>query len=126
LLAILQKALPKQFERYNKIKLGIIKGDHDVALSYDEKANMFKSSVVPADYCDWLNERITLNKGLESSTWLGKAWIRLMSECPAAAFLEGSGTLLSHGGIPRADIQSKILNVPFFINGKECETDFAW
>lgn len=126
LLAILQKALPKQFERYNKIKLGIIKGDHDVALSYDSKTKKFKSSVSPADYCDWLNERIDLNKGLEDASWIGRAWIRLMDECPAAAFLEGSGTLLTHGGIPRSDIQEKILSIPYFIQGKECETDFAW
>lgn len=127
LLAILQKALPKEFERYNNIKLGIIKGDHDVALSYNETTRKFAASVSPADYCDWLNARIDLNPGLEDASFIGRAWIRLMEECPAAAFLESAGALLTHGGVPRSDIQERIKSgEPFAAQSKDCETDYAW
>ena len=127
LLAILQRALPKEFERYNSIKLGIIKGDHDVALSYNASSRKFAASVSPADYCDWLNARIDLNPGLEDATFIGRAWIKLMKECPAAAFIESSGTLLAHGGIPRSDLQDKVMSgEPFAMQSKACESDYAW
>jgi len=128
LLAILQKALPKEFEKYNRIKLGIVKGDHDVALSYDKTARKFSSSVSPADYCDWMNERIKINPGIEDATYAGRAWIKLMEECPAAAFLDSYGLFISHGGVLRSDIQEKVISgeEPFIIQGKDSETDFAW
>lgn len=127
ILAVLQRALPEQFDRYNHIKLGIVKGDHDVALSYDEKTKKFKSGVNPADFCDWLNKRIDLNHGSEESAMLGKAWIKLMDECPAAAFLESSSALLSHGGIPRSDLQEKIKSgVPFIAQSEACAVDYEW
>jgi len=131
LLAILQKALPKEFEKYNKIKLGIVKGDHDVALSYPKAystTSRFTSAVKPADYCDWLNERLDLNKGNEDATLIGRAWIRLMEACPAAAFLEEAGCLISHGGIPRSDVQAKITSgeTPFIAQSECCATDYEW
>lgn len=127
ILAILQKAFTGDLAKYNNIKLGIIKGDHDVALAYDETAKRFNATVSPADYCDWLNARIDLNKNLEDATYIGRAWIALMKECPAAAFIESSGTLLSHGGIPRSDLQEKIkAGVPFCMQSEDCAVDFEW
>lgn len=129
LLAILQKALPKQFEQYNKIRLGIVKGDHDIGLSYNASATTkkFSAAVKPADYCDWLNDRLAANSYKEDYTLIGRAWIRLMAECPSAAFLDESGTLLSHGGIPRIDLQERLMSgEPYVMQSKEVAQDFEW
>ena len=130
IMAVMQKALPDQFAEYNSINFGIVKGDHDVALSYREPyspAARFTAGVKPADYCDWLNARLDKNGGREDLTLIGRAWIRLMEECPAAAFLDRSGTLLSHGGIPRSDLQEMMANgVPYIMQTEEAAQDFAW
>lgn len=125
LMAILQKAFPEEFDKYNKIKLGIIKGDHDVALSYN--GTSFVASVKPADYCDWLNARLKLYKNAEKYAYVGKAWIQLMAHCPAAVFVDNAGVLLSHGGIPRSDIQEEIRNgTPYLMQSDKVATDFEW
>ena len=129
LLAILQKALPEQFAQYNKIRLGIVKGDHDIGLSYNAASTTkkFSAAVKPADYCDWLNERLAANSYKEAYTYIGRAWIRLMAECPSAAFLAESGTLLSHGGVPRIDLQQRMLSgEPYVMQSKEVAQDFEW
>lgn len=125
IFAIMQKGLPEEFANWNAIRLGIIKGDHDVALHFDEVTKVFSAEVKPADYCDWLNER-TKTYG-EKATYVGRAWIRLMKECPAAAFLDGTGTFLSHGGIPRSDIQDMVkAGMPYIMQSPLLETDFEW
>lgn len=129
ILAILQKALPADFAQFNNIRLGIVKGDHDVGLLYAEPyapETRFRAMVSPADYCDWLNKR--LDDGAdESATKIGRAWIRLMKECPAAVFLERSGTLLSHGGVPRKDIQEGIAKGrPYLVQSEASSVDYAW
>lgn len=131
IFAILQKALPAEFAEWNNIRLGIIKGDHDVCLSYEEPyapSKRFAASVKPADYCDWLNERLNTPGGAkEENTYIGRAWIRLMTHCPAAAFLDASGTLLSHGGVPRSDIQTMITNgTPYIMQSEMVAQDFEW
>ena len=129
ILAILQKALPEQFAQYNKIRLGIVKGDHDIGLSYNAMSttNKFSAAVKPADYCDWLNDRLAKNSYKETYTYIGRAWIRLMAECPSAAFLADSGTLLSHGGVPRVDLQQRMISgEPYVMQSKEVAQDFEW
>lgn len=132
ILSILQQGFPGEFDQYNNIKLGFIKGDHDIALSYSggggyDPNGSFSASVSPADYCDWLNKRIKDHPKEREYTLIGRAWIKLMKECPSAAFIESSGTLLSHGGIPRADIQEQMKNgVPFLMQSEESATDFMW
>ena len=130
ILAIMQRALPEQFAQYNKIKLGVIKGDHDIAMSYQEPyspSKRFTSAVKPADYCDWLNARLAKNGGKEDYTLIGRAWLKLMGECPAGAYLEGSGTLLSHGGLPRGDLQQMMLDgVPYILQSQGAAVDFEW
>lgn len=129
ILAILQKGLPEEFAQFNDIRLGIVKGDHDVGLIYSEPyspESRFKAMVSPADYCDWLNKRID-NGGGEPVTKIGRAWIRLMKECPAAAFLEESGTLLSHGGVPREDLQKRVAaGEPYMLQSEAFAQDFEW
>ena len=129
ILAILQKALPEQFAQYNKIRLGIVKGDHDIGLSYNAMSttNKFSAAVKPADYCDWLNDRLAKNSYKETYTYIGRAWIRLMAECPSAAFLADSGTLLSPGGVPRVDLQQRMTSgEPYVMQSKEVAQDFEW
>lgn len=128
-MAIMQKAMPEEFAAWNDISLGFVKGDHDVALSYPDEYSpeaRFRSAVMPADYVDWLNARLDADPS-EENTLAGRAWIRLMRECPAAAFLDGSGTLLSHGGIPRSDLQERIARgEPYLFMSGECSTDYEW
>ena len=129
ILAILQKTLPDEFAELNSIRLGVVKGDHDIGLLYAEPyapETRFRAMVSPADYCDWLNKRID-DGGGESVTKIGRAWIRLMKECPAAVFLEQSGTLLSHGGVPREDLQKRIAaGEPYMFQSEAFAQDFEW
>ena len=130
IMAVMQKALPEQFAKYNNIKLGIVKGDHDIALKWD-MSKKFSASVKPADFCDWLNARMEAHKVkgayVEEYSYVGRAWIRLMQECPSAAFLDESGTLLSHGGIPRSDIQEMMnKGIPYLMQSQGAATDFEW
>ena len=110
-------------------RLGIVKGDHDVGLIYPEPYNpdtRCKAMVSPADYCDWLNQRIE-DGGGEDVTKIGRAWIRLMKECPAAVFLEETGTLLAHGGVPREDLQKRVAaGEPYMLQSEAFAQDFAW
>ena len=129
ILAILQRALPEEFAEFNTLRLGIVKGDHDVGLMYEEPyapETRFQAMVSPADYCDWLNKRLD-DGGDENATKIGRAWIHLMKFCPAATFLEKSGTLLAHGGVPREDLQKRFREgEPFLLQSKAFEQDFAW
>ena len=128
-LAIMQKAMPDEFAAWNDISLGVVKGDHDVALSYPDEYSpeaRFSSAVTPSDYTQWLNGRLAADPS-EDNTLIGRAWIRLMRECPSAAFVEKSGALLSHGGIPRCDIQDEIRKgVPYVFFSGRCSTDYEW
>ena len=79
-LAIMQKAMPDEFAAWNDINLGIVKGDHDVALSYPDEYSpeaRFSSAVTPSDYTQWLNDRLAVDPS-EDNTLIGRAWIRLM------------------------------------------------
>ena len=129
ILAILQGKLPEEFADLNTIRLGIIKGDHDIGLLYNEPyapETRFKAMVSPADYVDWLNKRLD-DGGDENVTKIGRAWIRLMKECPAAAFLEETGTLLSHGGVPREDLQKRVAaGEPYMLQSDAFAQDFEW
>lgn len=127
IMAILNKSLPDKFAIYNNLRFGIVKGDHDVALDYDASTGRFVAGVKPADYCDWLNARLDAAAGQEELSYIGRAWICLMEECPAAAFLDDSCTLLSHGGIPRSDLQKRLFDgEPYMLQSKEFATDFEW
>ena len=137
ILAILQKAIPDvidpsvdfKYGELNTIRLGIVKGDHDVGLLYAEPyapETRFKAMVSPADYCDWLNKRLD-DGGDESVTKIGRAWIRLMQECPAAVFLKATGTLLAHGGVPREDLQKRVAaGEPYLLQSAAFAQDFEW
>ena len=128
-LAIMQKTMPSEFGAWNDINLGVIKGDHDVALSYPSEYSpeaRFSSAVIPADYAQWLNARLAADPS-EGNTLIGRAWIRLMEECPAAAFVEKFGALLSHGGLPRCDIQDEIRKgTPYLFFSDKCSADYEW
>lgn len=129
IFAILQKVLPAEFADWNNIKLGIIKGDHDVALKWNETTLMFESTVKPADWCNWLNARLATKdvKDKDQVSAVGRAWIKLIDECPAAAFLDSSGTLLSHGGIPRSDVQELVkAGSPYIMQHPQLAIDFEW
>jgi len=129
IMAIMQKAMPEEFAAWNDIRLGVVKGDHDVALSYPDEYSpdaRFSSNVVPSDYAQWLNARLDADPS-EDNTLVGRAWIKLMRECPAAAFIEKFGALLSHGGIPRCDIQDEIAKgSPYLFMSDRCSTDYEW
>ena len=129
IMAMLNKSLPDQFAAYNNIRIGIVKGDHDVALDFDPGTGKFVAGVKPADYCDWLNNRIdnAAAEHKEEMSYIGRAWIVLMNECPAAAFLDDSCTLLSHGGVPRSDLQQRLFDgEPYMLQSKDFATDFEW
>ena len=129
ILAILQGKLEGEFSELNEIRIGIIKGDHDIGLIYDEPYSpekRFRAMVNPADYCDWLNRRLD-EGGDEGVTKIGRAWIRLMKECPAAAFLEETGTLIAHGGVPREDLQRRVVKgEPYMLQSDAFAQDFEW
>ena len=129
ILSVLQRALPEEFESFNRICLGIVKGDHDVALGYAEPyapETRFTSVVRPADFCEWLNGRLEGGGG-EPKTLIGRAWVRLMGICPAAVFHGPTGTLLAHGGIARCDLQARfVAGEADVFQSPAAAQDFSW
>ena len=127
ILAIMQKVLPADFCQYNNIQLGIVKGDHDDAMHYNESLKTFTSSVNPSDFVGWYDNKVKTSSNPDEASMIGFAWIKLMKECPAMVFLSESGAFLSHGGIPRSDIQEAIKSgVPYAAQCEAAAEDAMW
>lgn len=127
ILAIMQRILPADFSQYNNIQLGIVKGDHDVAMQYNESLKTFTSLVTPSDFVSWYSNRVNTSSNPAQASLIGFAWIKLMEECPAMAFLSDSGTFLSHGGVPRSDVQEAIKSgIPYAAQSENAADDAIW
>jgi hypothetical protein len=96
----------------------VIAGNHDEALSYDGR--QFASSVVPADFADFLNANL-------AHEWIvraGKLALRLTAHAPRALFFP-DGLLVAHGGFPLVDLHPALLETGDW-NDPACLSDFVW
>jgi len=101
-------------------QVAFVAGNHDVGLSCDAQSNLFKSSVTPSDFADWLNAPTTGGEWRE----LAQVAIAFFRVAPRAVLLP-DGTLVSHGGIPLTDRHEKIGKVED-LSSEECLEDFVW
>ena len=103
----------------------IIPGNHDIDLQWDEKAEKFRVTIEPAEYCERLNNllRSTDEKDREEVEF-AKLLIAFFRKRPKAAILP-DGTLLAHGGFPHTDIQAAIKK-PDQLGLQYCQNDFLW
>lgn len=98
-----------------------VRGDHDVALRYDEKTGEISSGVRPAE----LAERFCGPEGFFApESAVVHAFARFVEGCPAAVYLD-NGTLLFHGGVPQGDLLPR-LGLDLSLQSPECAQDFAW
>ena len=96
----------------------VIAGNHDEALSYD--GAHFASSVVPADFAEFLNANLT-------HEWIGRAGklaVRFFAQAPRALFFP-DGLLVVHGGFPLGDLHSRLQETGDW-NDPACLADFVW
>ncbi len=103
------------------LKVLFVRGDHDVALCYDEATGEISSGVSPAD----LAERFRGPDGFFApESAVVHAFTRFVAGCPAAVYLD-DGTLLVHGGVPQGDLLPR-LGLDLSLQSPECAQDFAW
>ena len=103
------------------LKVLFVRGDHDVALRYDEKTGEISSGVRPAE----LAERFCGPEGFFApESAVVHAFTRFVEGCPAAVYLD-NGTLLFHGGVPQGDLLPR-LGLDLSLQSPECAQDFAW
>lgn len=100
-----------------------VRGDHDVAFSFDEASGRFSSAVEPAEWAERLN-------GLppdDDERRIAKDWIAFVGKSPAAVLLRGEseGVLLSHGAAPHSDLLPRLETLSDAAS-PECGRDFTW
>jgi hypothetical protein len=112
----------------DRLRLCLIRGNHDEALSFDEASSTFRSTVDPAQYCEWLNRQPPGSAEHEVARCMIKVW----DAAPRAVFVhhpEG-GLLAVHGGVPHTDLHDTIRacyrdgQAPF--SSPRCHLDFVW
>jgi len=101
-------------ERY-----GWVVGNHDEGLQWNTADEMFWSSVNPATFQDWLNQRID-DKAVVA---FGTTFVELVRRLPRALFLPG--LLAAHGGFPHRDTWSDIDSFSD-LESPKCLGDFVW
>lgn len=112
----------------DRLRLCLVRGNHDEALSFDEASSTFRSTVDPAQYCEWLNRQPPDSAEHEVARCMIKIW----DTAPRAVFVhhpEG-GLLAVHGGVPHTDLYGTIRacyrdgQPPF--SSPRCHLDFVW
>ena len=98
----------------------LILGNHDEGLAYDDGSALFRSSVNPSEFADWLNSPDAGDGWRE----LAKASIRFFKNCPRAVLMP-DGVLFSHGGVPHTDRQAGLSEFADFQRPEVLE-DFVW
>jgi hypothetical protein len=105
-----------------------IAGNHDIGVRLDESAGMFSSGVDPAEFAEWLNACDAL---LPVRRMIGQAFIELV-DCLPRAIISPDGLLITHGGFPHSDLQSKAAALTTreetlaWANEASCLQDFTW
>ena len=100
-------------------RYGWLAGNHDEGLRWSTEAAAFISLVSPADFKDWLNERL----GDSAIVDLGKMLVRVVAELPRALFLPG--LFAAHAGFPHSDTWAH-LKTPEDMGTLRCLGDFVW
>ena len=103
--------------------LCFVRGDHDVALSFDEATGRFSSAVEPAEWAERLND---LPPDADERH-VAREWIDFVREAPSAILLrnDAEGVLLSHGAVPHADLLPRLATLAD-ADSPECGRDFTW
>jgi hypothetical protein len=109
-------------------RIGVLAGNHDEALRFDEPSDRFVSDIEPAEYKEELNEWKVKAEGghgeARDRLAVGKAAVDFFRRCPRAILLP-DGTLFAHAGFPHTDLHESLkswndLQTP------DCLKDFAW
>jgi hypothetical protein len=119
-------------EKYPNQILWIL-GNHDVAEKYLPKGSYrasggfdsrkFTSKVEPAEFVDWLNDKIEADPENETLNW-GRLFPEICERLPAAVMFQ-SGLLATHGGVPLRDRWPTLKNMESFHHERSLE-DFTW
>ncbi len=103
----------------NPGRYGWLVGNHDEGLQWKADDRMFWSSVNPATFQDWLNQRTDDKAIVAFGVW----FVALVSRLPRALFLPG--LLAAHGGFPHRDTWPHI-NSFSDLKDSRCLGDFVW
>ena len=105
------------------VNLQFARGDHDIAMSFDEASGRFTSAVEPAEWAERLND-LPPDAGERR---VARKWIDFVREAPSAVLLrnDAEGVLLSHGAVPHADLLPHLTTLAD-ADSPECGRDFTW
>ncbi len=110
-------------------RIAWIAGNHDIGLYFDEEDRVFRSSVMPAEILDYLNQEDEGSR--EQRHAIGRLIIRLAAMLPRA-ILFPDGLLATHGGFPLTDLHEQGLSTTNqeeyleWLNSDACLQDFTW
>jgi hypothetical protein len=96
----------------------VVAGNHDEALRFQD--GVFRSSVHPSDFADWLNAR-------PEHPWafrLGRLIAEFFARAPRAIFFP-DGLLAAHGGVPHTDLHEE-MEAHGDWNDPRVLQDFVW
>jgi hypothetical protein len=100
-------------------RYGWLAGNHDEGLRLSGDDRGFWSTVNPATFQDFLNDRL----GTPEYRAFGDTFIKLVEGLPRALFLPG--LLAAHGGFPHSDTWKKIKSFSELME-TTCLSDFVW
>ena len=102
------------------VRVHLVRGDHEDALSHNADFDTFWSSVIP---CEWF-ERLAALPPDDPERALARAFIAFAHAAPAAIRFS-SGILCAHGGVPHSDLLPHLASAAD-LNAPECARDFLW
>lgn len=109
----------------NPGRIGLLPGNHESTLEWDEDRRQLISQVQPAEYAEHLNAAAgEKTRRYRLSVRTAKTAVELFRAAPAAVILP-DGLLIAHGGFPHSDLQPGIRTLDDLSRPK-CVSDFIW
>jgi hypothetical protein len=102
------------------VRVLLVRGDHEDALSHDAGTDSFSSDVVPCEWC----ERLAGLPPDDPERALAWEFVAFAHDAPAAIRFS-SGILCAHGGVPHADLLPRLVTAADLC-APECARDFLW
>lgn len=102
------------------VRVLLVRGDHEDALSHDVGTDSFSSDVVPCEWC----ERLAGLPPDDPERALAREFVAFAHDAPAAIRFS-SGILCAHGGVPHADLLPRLVTAADLC-APECARDFLW
>ncbi len=101
----------------------VIPGNHEISLGWTDDESCFRSDVEPDEFATWLSEGAWDNDLRKLA--FGSLLIHWAKRAPRVAILP-NGTLLTHGGVPHADVLGSLKDLDALDASDLAREDLSW